>query len=219
VKKILLIGDSIPITPKIGSYVMLLENKYGKENIENLCISGNGIKEIMRLIKKVNFNEYENIIFHFGIVDSAPRTMGQKLTKFVSYIRPLFIRNIYLRYVKKNRKKILENQSKRIFYTDIGKFEILFRKLLNLLPQNKNIIFINITNEEERVNTIISSARIYNQSYNLIIDLAKAFGFKVLDLYELSSEAMLKGEDIFMDGLHYNKYGHKVIFNKIKGNF
>ena len=61
-KKILLIGDSIPITPKIGSYVMLLENKYGKENIENLCISGNGIKEIMRLIKKVNFNEYENII-------------------------------------------------------------------------------------------------------------------------------------------------------------
>ncbi len=214
-KQILIIGDSIPITPKDCNYIMMLEDKYGKKNIENLSVSGNGIKEIMKLIKKVNFDQYENIIFHFGIVDAAPRTMSQKFTNLINYIRPLFLRNIYLKYIKKNRKKILEKQKNRIFYTDIGKFEILFRKLLDTLPQEKNIIFVNITNEEERVNTIVSSARIYNQAYNLIIDLAKEKNFTIIDLYEMSTTAISNNEDFFYDGLHLNKNGHKIIFNKI----
>ena len=83
------------------------------------------------------------------------------------------------------------------------------------MPQEKNIIFVNITNEEERVNTIVSSARIYNQAFNLVIDLAKEYRFKVLDLYEISSQGILSKQNIFYDGLHYNRDGHKIIFNKL----
>ena len=62
-KQILIIGDSIPITPKDCNYIMMLEDKYGKKNIENLSVSGNGIKEIMQLIKKVNMK-----ILYFTLV-------------------------------------------------------------------------------------------------------------------------------------------------------
>lgn len=169
----------------------------------------------MKSITKINFNGYENIIFNFGMVDAVPRTMGQRFTKFVNYVRPIFLRNIYLKYINQNRKIILENQTERIFYTNIGKFEILFRQLLNFLPKNKNILFVNITNEEEKVNTIVSSVRIYNQAYNLIINLAKEYEYKIFDLYEMSTLAMNNNQNIFYDGIHYNEVGHTMIFNEL----
>lgn len=229
-KKIVIIGDSLPLPRKLGNEIsilehtwpVLLENQLRSQGCDNIIYNRSLRRRTTTSLTKHEFNESivfaepDTVIFQIGIVDCMPRVIS--LTEYNILNNRFFpekLRSIIINQRKNKRIKIENKDSlkkvyvkPRLFYE---KFNNFIKRLLNF-NSNLNIIIIPIliNNEFFKIKSPAAEANVnlYNNQLNIII--------KDFNLRHFKYDNINNIENFFsMDGYHLGINGHKYISNQL----
>lgn len=232
--KLALYGDSLAL-PRINTvkyserYFFLIQQSLKENNDVNyfeLKDRAQGTLTICELLEKydhdLRYYDYPGdiIIFQVGIVDCAPRPINDKTRGMISKL-PNFIKNRIIKYLHKNRNRILKKgkfyvkTEKKVFYNTL---ETLIKKASN---DYKRVYFITIcpTNNDTEArspgftknindyNDLIKKAIVASGCRNILtIDINKYINdrFSDIDLYVTRD-----------DGHHITPLTHSIIADQI----
>lgn len=207
VHKILVVGDSMPITSFGVTYPELLEELGHSVEVE--CRSMVMSSDVVKALRDVDAYQYDLVILNFGVVDSSPRPLKQTTSRFISKIKFNLLKRVVRYIIRRYRKVIIKSRLKTIVYNNAKSFETDLVELKQLL-KGQSTIFVNIGNILDTVNTDVVKARSLYQVYNNIIG---DYFENVVDAYCITSRHL--EESFFTDGLHYSDYGHEIICDEI----
>lgn len=160
------------------------------------------------------------LILQSGVVDCAPRPVAQETRDKISKM-PSLLKNIAIKYLHKNRKKILEKGNahvrveRELFFNSVKQF------LQRAVKDYKRIYVINVcpTNEKTEQHSPGFTNNI-NEYNDLIKKAIKEIGSKTIFLVDVNKyiNDRFKSIDDFIlkeDGHHLTPLGNKIIADEI----
>ena len=162
----------------------------------------------------------EICIIHLGIVDCAPRPIDNSLREKISKWPSLF-KNAAIRFLHKNRRKILLKGNAH-YVTPINVFESNLKRIFNSSTEKYNKIFvINIcpTNSEFEFKSpgLSNAIEKYNEAIRLQVNNIRSEKIKLIDVNRIILEQKENIDEYIMkqDGHHITPKTHQIIFDKI----
>jgi len=234
VVKIALYGDSLAMPRKAivkynERYIYLvqewIQKKVSPEYIE-LKDRAKGSVTILDMIEQYEHDSgyYEFpgdiLILQSGVVDCAPRPVAQETREKISRM-PAFIKKIVVKYLHRNRSKILQKGNahvrveKELFFNSVKQFLQRAQKdykriyVINVCPTNKKTEEHSpgFTNNINEYNTLIKKAIKETDSPTIsLVDINKYIN----DRFEKIDDYILKE-----DGHHLTPLGNKIIAEDI----
>ncbi len=214
-------------------YIALIENhlrtKYNQEYIEIRDKSKGGVT-LPELLEQYNVdNGYYQLpgdyfILHAGIVDCAPRPIGDYLKQKISVL-PGILKNRIIKYIHHNRARFINRTNGRLVRTSPTDFEKTLSNLLNHTSSNYTKTFvINVCPTNQLIETRSPGLTKNIIKYNKIIEDAiislRSENVILIDVYnELSSSKDLDLYIVKEDGHHIYPLTHELIANKIISHF
>lgn len=169
----------------------------------------------------VYYNWYgELCIIHFGIVDCAPRPVNNETRKKIGKL-PLLLKKLVIRYLHKNRRKILLSGNAN-YITPPKYFQANMKSILKTASANYNKVFvINIcpTNSEteDKSPGLTKAIETYNDIIGKEIAVLEVPNVKLIDINNLikSSKDHVDQFIVKEDGHHITPKTHQLLFDKI----
>jgi acyl-CoA thioesterase I len=156
------------------------------------------------------------VIVQLGIVDCCPRIISLKEAKFIKYILPNRLKNIYINIKSKYRQQFTKYFPK--VYVSKKTFESNYRLLISKILKGDNIekvILINIAKTNDR-----NKSRSYGferniAEYNDVIKkLSKSS--KIISLIDINTVSQNNSSFLLKDGIHINLEMHGILKDKIR---
>lgn len=210
VNNVAVFGDSIPITSNGATYPDLLRET--GFSVDVFCKSMSMSIDILdRLKTSEELDKYDLVILHFGIVDSSPRPLPMWLKRSVDGLQPKILRRAVKFVVKKCRRQMIWMTKGSYVLNPIECF-VKDLKMIRDELEGHEVIFVNINNILDTVNTDVKKTRELYRSYNALIK--NCFGASnVVDAYSISTN--FNAPKYFIDGLHFSFEGHNYIAKAI----
>lgn len=232
--KIALYGDSLAMPRKSivkyhERYVYLIQDWIKKNKSPEYIELKDEAKGSVTILDMLEQYEHDSGYYEFpadvlilqsGVVDCAPRPVAQETREKISKM-PSLLKKIAIKYLHRNRKKILQKGNahvrveREVFFNSIKQF------LLRAAKDYKRIYVINIcpTNEKTEQHSPGFTANI--NEYNALIKKAiveiNSKSIFLVDINKFINERYINIDDFILkeDGHHLTPLGNKVIADKI----
>ena len=160
------------------------------------------------------------VMFHFGVVDCAPRPINESKRQKISKL-PSFFKKIVIRYLHNNRSKIIK-KGKEYVKTEKDVFLKETSKLLEKASKDyKKVYVINIspTNTDTEVHSpgLTKNIKIYNEILKQTVNALRAKSVYLIDINKYISERFEKIDEYILkeDGHHITPLTNSVIAKMI----
>lgn len=232
--KIALYGDSLAMPRKAivkyhERYIYLIQEWISKNKSPEYIELKDKAKGSVTILDMLEQYEHDSGYFEFpadvlilqsGVVDCAPRPVAQETREKISRM-PSFIRKMAIKYLHKNRSKILQKGNahvrveRELFYNSVKQF------LQRALKDYKRIYVINIcpTNEKTEQHSPGFTANIneYNALLKKAIEETGSKNVFLVDVNKFINERFKNIDDYILkeDGHHLTPLGNKIIAEEI----
>ena len=228
--KISIYGDSLAL-PRKGvvkykeRYFFLVQEWFKKNHNTGsfqLIDRAKGAATVIEILKAYEHDEgyfefpRDVVMFHFGVVDCAPRPINESKRQKISKL-PSFFKKIVIRYLHNNRSKIIK-KGKQYVKTEKDVFLKETSKLLEKASQDyKELYVINIcpTNTQSELHSpgFTKNINAYNELLKQSVDALEGKGVYLLDINQYISKHLEKIDDYILkeDGHHITPLTNSII--------
>ncbi len=202
--RVLILTDSLSLPRKLEQgfvdwdevYFSRLKKRFPDVDFILVGMGGATITQIFLAMNYYVYTKPDLIILQAGIVDCAPRALGQFEQQIISKLRLFRLVSPFTKFLRKFRG---------ISYTSPPAFEETLLKLKNTFPQ-KPFISIGILPGSDGYEALVPGISGKIKLYNNILKKNTEF----IDNQDFPVDA------IHHDFYHLNKFGHELIFNKLE---
>lgn len=164
----------------------------------------------------VKLRKADFVIVHVGIVDCAPRVFSARERAILERYFPTSLRNKIINFVSKNRKRIINWRSERVYVPQTVFAEKL--KVLVLKAKESGIKKLFVVNIVEPPDFIENRSPGYRNNvikYNRMINNIIENDF--IEQIDINGLLKLNGgiEKFTYDGMHINANGHRILANEL----